>query len=228
MSSAVPALSQLAQRMREIDLTQRRWAAVHAGVASWAATGVSQVDGSALADDRLRGPLLRSVLRRHLLDLDPGRAEALVARSRETTTHFAWCLRDNADEPFTFWLHEYKPPADWRPGYADSVHNHRYHFCTVILRGGYRHERYRTTTDPDTGLITAAALTRRTECRAGDSGVLMAEEFHRIPHADEGTMTFLVKSRPVTRSSLSYDPATGTGHRHVPVEARLEELTRRI
>ncbi|GLZ36970.1 hypothetical protein [Actinokineospora sp. NBRC 105648] len=211
VSTVVPALSDLAERMRELDLTRRRWAAAHAGVESW-------VDGA----------VLRAVLRRHLVDLDQRRAAALVARSRETTTHFAWCLRDNDDEPFTFWLHEYKPQRDWRPGYADSVHNHRYHFCTAILRGGYRHERFSTTLDPGTGLIAAATRTHTHDCVVGESGFLMAEEFHRIPWAVDGTMTFLVKSRPVSRWSLSYDPATGVGHRHVPVEARLEELTRRI
>ncbi|WP_018686126.1 hypothetical protein [Actinokineospora enzanensis] len=211
VSVAVPALSQLAQRMCEIDLTRRRWSAAHAGVESW-------VDG----------PVLRSVLRRHLVDLDPRRADALVARSRETTTHFAWCLRDDPTEPFSFWLHEYKPQREWRPGYADSVHNHRYHFCTVLLRGGYLHERYDTDLDERTGLITAARMTQRGECVAGDSGFLTADEFHRIPRAVDGTMTFLVKSRPVARWSLSYDPTTGIGHRHVPVEARLADLTRRI
>ncbi|GLW94271.1 hypothetical protein [Actinokineospora globicatena] len=211
MTSPVPALSQLAQRMREIDVPERPWSAVHRGVSDW-------VDGA----------VLRAVLRRHLADLDPRHTEALVARSRETTTHFAWCLRDHDDEPFTFWLHEYKPRHEWRPGYADSVHNHRYHFCTVILRGGYRHERYATTTDPDSGLITGVRLTRRTECLAGDSGFLTAHDFHRIPCAQDGTMTFLVKSRPVRRWSLSWDPSTGIGHRHVPVESRLGELTSRL
>ncbi|WP_026423966.1 hypothetical protein [Actinokineospora inagensis] len=221
VSAPVPALSHLAQRMREIDLTPRRpsgpvgpapsWSAVHRGVASW-------VDG----------PVLRALLRQHLATLDPGDADALAARSRETTTHFAWCLRDNPDEPFTFWLHEYKPRHEWRPGYADSVHNHRYDFCTVILRGGYRHERYETTIDPGTGLISAARMTRRTECVAGDSGFLTTGDFHRIPRAEDGTMTFLVKSRPVHRWSLSWDPATGTAHRHVPVESRLADLSRRL
>ena len=82
----------------------------------------------------------------------------MIRRSRETTTHFAWCLRDVPDEPFTFWLHEYKEQRDWRQGYADSVHNHRYHFCTTILRGGYLHERYAATINPSTELIGSAEL----------------------------------------------------------------------
>ncbi|WP_440901397.1 hypothetical protein [Actinosynnema sp.] len=49
-----------------------------------------------------------------------------------------------------------------------------------------------------------------------------------IPRAIDGTMTFLVKSRAVSPWSLSYDPGTGTSHRHVPVEARWEVLTGRL
>jgi hypothetical protein len=173
-------------------------------------------------------PGLCAKLRNHLLDLPPDRAAAVVERSRETTTHFAWCLRDRADEPFTFWLHEYKPQEDWRPGYADSVHNHRYHFCTTILRGGYLHERYEAAVDPNTELISSAQLLRSTACPEGATGFLLANEFHRIPRATDGTMTFLVKSRQVNPWSLSYDPETHTSHRHVPVESRLDELASRM
>jgi hypothetical protein len=155
-------------------------------------------------------------------------AAAMTIRSRETTTHFAWCLRDQPDEPFTFWLHEYKPQRDWRQGYADSVHNHRYHFCTTILVGWYLHERYRATIDPGTGLIATAELVDSTTCGAGAAGRVLAHEFHRIPYAADVTMTFLVKSREVNSWSLSYDPATRTSHRHVPVEFRLGDLARRL
>jgi hypothetical protein len=173
-------------------------------------------------------PELRSRLRAHLRDLSTDQATDVIAKSRETTTHFAWCLLDEPGDEFSFWLHEYKPQQDWRPGYADSVHNHRYHFCTTLLRGSYLHELYDAEVDPVTGLITGTTQLRRSMCQEGTSGVLLADEFHRIPSAAEETMTFLVKSRPVSRWSLSYDPETRTSHRHVPVETRLGELTQRI
>ncbi|GAA2691870.1 MULTISPECIES: hypothetical protein [Actinosynnema] len=173
-------------------------------------------------------PGLRERVREDLRSLGPREEMRVVARSRETTTHFAWCLRDEPAEPFTFWLHEYKPQRDWRPGYADSVHNHRYHFCTVILSGGYLHERYRVRLAPEGTAISEVAPLRSADCRAGVSGTMLAHEFHRIPRAIDGTMTFLVKSRAVSPWSLSYDPGTGTSHRHVPVEARWEVLTGRL
>lgn len=173
-------------------------------------------------------PGLRNDLRAHLLGLPSEQADVMIRRSRETTTHFAWCLRDQPGEPFTFWLHEYKEQRDWRQGYADSVHNHRYHFSTTILRGGYLHERYTATINPNTELIGSAELLASTPCPVGASGSLLATDFHRIPRATNGTMTFLVKSREVTPWSLSYDPTTQESHRHVPVESRLSQLADRL
>jgi hypothetical protein len=173
-------------------------------------------------------PGLRAELRSHLRTLPDDIASAVVRRSRETTTHFAWCLLNDPADAFSFWLHEYKPQRDWRIGYADSVHNHRYHFCTTILRGSYVHERFTAELDAAGLSINSATLQRSGLCEAGESGTMLAHQFHRIPKAADGTMTFLVKSRPVTKWSLSYDPATGTSRRHVPVEERLDHLADRI
>lgn len=212
MSNRVCALTELAEQLRtaEFELCHR-WDAVDKWFEGWA-----EQEG------------LRANLRGYLLDLPNDQANAVIKRSRETTTHFAWCLRDVADEPFTFWLHEYKEQRDWRAGYADSVHNHRYHFCTTILRGGYLHERYAATINPETELVRSAELVTSTPCPVGASAFLLASDFHRIPRAADGTMTFLVKSREVTPWSLSYDPDTCESHRHVPVETRLEHLAGRL
>jgi len=206
------ALEELAEQLRsaEVDLPAR-WDQVDRWFETWSTR-----------------PNLRADLRTHLLGLPTEQADAVIRRSRETTTHFAWCLRDRPGEPFTFWLHEYKEQRDWRAGYADSVHNHRYHFCTTILRGAYLHERYVAAIKPDNGLIASAKLLRATECPEGAAGSLLASDFHRIPRAMDGTMTFLVKSREVTPWSLSYDPVTQESHRHVPVESRLSHLAERL
>lgn len=179
-------------------------------------------------DEWAAQPGLRERLRGHLRALTPQEEVRVVARSRETTTHFAWCLRDEPTEPFTFWLHEYKPQQDWRHGYADSVHNHRYHFCTTILSGSYLHERFTARVDAEGRSVLGTTLLRRAECPTGTTGTMLAHQFHRIPRAADDTMTFLVKSRAVRPWSLSYDPDTRTSHRHVPVESRLEELTKHL
>lgn len=212
MATKGSALGELAEQLRsaEFDL-QSGWTKVDRWFETWA-----------------ERPGLRTDLRAHLLALPDEQADAVIRRSRETTTHFAWCLRDQPGEPFTFWLHEYKEQRDWRAGYADSVHNHRYHFCTTILRGSYLHERYTAELSPETELISSTELVAATPCQAGASNTLLASDFHRIPQATDGTMTFLVKSREVTPWSLSYDPTTCESHRHVPVESRLSQLARRL
>ena len=212
MATKGSTLGELAEQLRAADFDlSSRWTEVDGWFATWA-----------------QRPGLRTDLRAHLLALPNDQADAVVKRSRETTTHFAWCLRDQPDEPFTFWLHEYKEPRDWRTGYADSVHNHRYHFCTTILRGGYQHERYFATMSAETELIASTELLTSTPCAVGASDSLLATDFHRIPRAVDGTMTFLVKSREVTPWSLSYDPTTCESHRHVPVESRLSRLVSKL
>lgn len=208
MPTDTAALAELAARLRGAGFAlAARWPQVHAWFHDWSTR-----------------PDLRHQLRDYLEELSADALAAISNRSRETTTHFAWCLRDRPDEPFTFWLHEYKPQRDWRAGYADSVHNHRYHFCTTLLRGGYLHERYAATLDPATGLIASVDRLTSTACAVGDAGYLLASDFHRIPRANDDAMTFLVKSRQITPSSLSYDPSTRAAHRHVPVESRLVDL----
>jgi len=208
----VSALAELADQMLSADapLTER-WDEAERHFRSW-----------------LARPDLRATLRNYLRDLPPAEMAVVRDRSRETTTHFAWCLRDKANEPFTFWLHEYKPQRDWRPGYADSVHNHRYHFCTTLVSGGYLHERYLAAVSSSPQMISAVELVTSTWCGTGDAATLLASEFHRIPQAQDNTMTFLVKSREVARFSLSYDPNTRASHQHIPVESRLDDLASRI
>ena len=45
---------------------------------------------------------------------------------------------------------------------------------------------------------------------------------------EDGTVTFLVKSRMVTPWSLSYDPDTGRSQRHIPMRSRLADLAGRL
>ena len=108
------------------------------------------------------------------------------------------------------------------------MHNHRYHFCTTILRGSYVQERFRVEFGPGGDTVTWATRVERSVRPAGTVGLLLADEFHRIPEAADGTVTFLVKSRPVKRWSLSYDPDQQISHRHIPVEARFHDLADRL
>ena len=210
--TGLSALEELAARVKRAEFpVVDHWSDVGTWFHEWAAR-----------------PGLRKELRAYIDGLTPQQATWVIAHSRETTTHYAWCLRDEADEPFTFWLHEYKPLSDWRAGYADSVHNHRYHFCTTILSGAYLHERFDARLGVGGRTVVGTELTNRTQCAEGTTGTMLAHEFHRIPRAADGTMTFLVKSRAVNPWSLSYDPDTGISHRHVPVEDRLEDLTNHL
>jgi hypothetical protein len=173
-------------------------------------------------------PDLLGSLREQLIALPPSVAVEVAAGSRETTTHFAWQLVAEEELPFSFWLHEYKPRRDWWVGYANSVHNHRYHFCTTVLAGGYQHEWWDVRFDP-TGELVREITCHDTEVwRPGSVRSVTADRFHRVPRAIDGTLTFLVKSDQVRGWSTSVDPATKVSRRHVPVEILVHSLATRI
>lgn len=209
--SGASPLTELADAIRCVEEPLARWADVDATFVGWA--------------DTLGR---RARLRAYLRDLPSDEAARVLARSKEATTHFAWCLLDRPGDAFSLWLHEYKPARDWLPGYANSVHNHRYHFSTAVLAGGYLHERFAADLDADGTEIRAVRRTDRAACRTGWSGSVLSHEFHRIPHAEDGTLTFLVKSRMVRPWSVSLDPGTGLSQRHIPMGSRLVDLAGRL
>lgn len=206
LAGLVDVLSTDAERLVE------RWELAHQQMAGWLA---SQPD-------------LLGALREQLAVLAPAAAAEIAAGSRETTTHFAWRLVAEEELPFSFWLHEYKPRRDWWAGYANSVHNHRYHFCTTVLAGGFQHEWWDAQFDP-TGELVREITCRDTEVwRPGPVRSVTADRFHRVPRAIDGTLTFLVKSDQVRGWSTSVDPATKVSRRHVPVENLVRTLATRI
>lgn len=212
-STQFPVLDGLAGRLRAAGgQFDHRWELVDEQFVDWAG---SQPD-------------LLGVIREELRALDPAEVQALGARSRETTTHFAWRLVDEPGDGFSFWLHEYKPQRDWLRGYANTVHNHRYHFCTLVLAGGYRHEWFDVKLDTSGQLAYRATLAEWELCGPGVTKMVLADRFHRIPLAKDSTATLLIKSRPVRTWSLSVDPATQVSRRHVPVEVRAGELAERL
>lgn len=197
----------LAGLRRDADRVRRDWRYAATLLAGWSESGP--------APDRVAS---------HLRGLPAAARAAITERSRETATHFAWCLVDEPDEPFSVWVNEYKDPHRWPATYANSVHNHRYDFCTRILAGGYRHERYHAALDPDSGQLSEVTLRDRQETEVGTVLVIPADSYHRVPTARSGTMTLLVKMRPRFTHSISYDPASRTTQVHIPIEARVDEL----
>jgi hypothetical protein len=173
-------------------------------------------------------PDLLEQLRSDLRAMSPQQAAVLAAGSREVTTHFAWRLRYEKAEPFSIWLHEYKPQRDWLPGYANTVHNHRYDFSTTVLAGGCWHEWFDVELDSSGEFVRGATSAGSQTLLPGMACAVTADRFHRIPRVKDGTATFLIKSRPVKSWSLSFDPYTRVSRRHVPVEIRVCDLAERL
>ncbi|MEW2589986.1 hypothetical protein AB0893_06195 [Micromonospora aurantiaca] len=206
------SLGSLAEALRTVpDEARHDWGQVHAKFSGWLASNRAGLCQGILSD-------LSSLQRS-----SPG---FLEAGARETSSHFVWRLFDDPADYFSIWINEYKDEA-LVGSYVDSIHNHRYDFCTTILNGWYSHERYSVSLAwPDRHGSAILDGTRRAV--TGDSLLLRAHDFHRIPEFDKGTLTLLVKSRERQPWSFSINPETGVVNRHVPANARLSLLEAKL
>jgi hypothetical protein len=134
----------------------------------------------------------------------------------ETGTHFKWFLGRIQERGLIFWVHQYKPAAARAPTYADTIHNHRYSFASVMLRGGYDHVHYASD-----GL---RLVVRRVETyRPPASYVLAADAPHRVTNLLDGTLTVVVQGPPERGFSTVFDPQSGE-RRHLSYNERIPGL----
>lgn len=164
---------------------------------------------------------------RHLvvarLECDP---QQVVQWSRETTTHYKWMLASDRVEGTKVWLHEFKPASERRPGYAASVHNHRYPFTAIAVAGGYSNVRYDVGFDPGSLRVERCDVIDLRRIREGLSYSMTPEEYHAVDDIEDGTKTLIMEFAAVSATSFSYDLTGDQMTRHVTLEARLESLLR--
>ncbi|MBN2982515.1 MULTISPECIES: hypothetical protein [Cohnella] len=121
----------------------------------------------------------------------------------------------------------YWPENKWP---FESIHDHRFHFCSAILCGSYTHEKYEV--KKTVGDQVELELTEKTLMRAGDVYYFPAGSFHRVLPSEELTLSLIIRSGAVLPFSRVIDPETkilrhahGAQHKFV---RKLEHLTKAI
>jgi len=150
----------------------------------------------------------------------PGELGQILDRSLERATHFKWFL-GAGPSAYVVWLHEYKPPEvfDQATSFAASVHNHRYGFCSRVLRGELDVSAFGTPRRPG----DPVRLMERRRVEAGETMTLTHEDVHRIDKVAPQTCTILIQG-PVARNfSTCYDPRSGHGRRVYDMQSRLPQ-----
>jgi predicted metal-dependent enzyme (double-stranded beta helix superfamily) len=117
--------------------------------------------------------------------------------------------------PFV-WIHEYKPATARRPGYADSVHDHRYSFCSAVVRGGYVHRIF------DVVGQAAPVLQVERVLEAPHVYVLDADEVHSVTEMRDGTLSLVVQAPKRRGYSTEYVGVDGQPRRHYDFASRAQ------
>jgi hypothetical protein len=153
-----------------------------------------------------------------------GDLDDLARQSRETTSHFKWLIAADRGGQARVWLHEFKPAHERRPGYASTVHNHRYAFTSTVLSGSYANHRYRVAFDPETLAVTAYDSLGSDALVPGDSYSMSPDEYHRVDDIEDGTRTLITEFAPSLNASYSVAPNDTYVVCHVPLEVRVRSL----
>jgi hypothetical protein len=166
--------------------------------------------------------LIRSAVAGWLAESAP--LDRVRSAARETSTHYVWPLYVGRGG-HALAINEFKEPCQITVGYANTLHNHRYSFASLILSGGYGQVRSRVEI-VEPGHIAWIHEVGKENMIEGGMQVVNHAEFHRLSDISSGTVTLLVKCPAAEEGSISVDMKTLRVSRHLPVESRIEELVK--
>lgn len=98
----------------------------------------------------------------------------------------------------------YWPQKDWP---FESIHDHRFNFCSVVVKGHYIHEEYLVKENQNSNKVEVE-LTNTNIVNQGHAYFFQAGTFHRVLQSNEETISFLVRSEPKLPFSRVINPDT--------------------
>lgn len=181
--------------------------------------------GADLGSPEMLGELLDALLRTgHLAEWlaearsNPEASTTLGQHGRETSTHYVWPLVADPETGLKLHVNQYKGHAEMGAGYAQSIHDHRYSFASMILAGGYRESRYEC--EGHLAGTFAMAQSGDVSFVAGAMNLVDHTAYHSVGDILPGTFTLLLKAPAAKAASTSVREIDGVwrSRRHVPVE----------
>jgi hypothetical protein len=152
--------------------------------------------------------------------------QRVARRSRETTTHYKWLLAWDRPQGMKIWLHEFKPASERRPGYAATVHNHRYPFTAIALSGGYTNVQYDIVFDAESLRVDRCDVVGSQDLTSGQTYSMEPDGYHYVDEIEDGTKTLIMEFPAVASASYSFDQRGDRMTEHLALDARLRNLLR--
>lgn len=155
----------------------------------------------------------------HLRLLAAAGDQRLLLESVRASSHVKWSLYAETHDGPRVWLHDYVVWTVGEDRFAASVHDHRYAFASLVLRGGYTEHRW--TADGGRLLPTTRAI------GTGEVNEVRTGDIHSLAAVRPGTRT-LVLQLPAARrySTVSHPGPEGahSTHRQYDLVSMLDTL----
>jgi predicted metal-dependent enzyme (double-stranded beta helix superfamily) len=152
-------------------------------------------------------------LKEDLANISREQYSQTIAHSADLSSHKKFFVYRSEQQKFSIWINQFK--TERKSGFANSIHNHRYWFASVPLKGGFIqniHDR----------LSSRIIKTERIE--QGKAYYISPNAVHSFDEIFPETVTLLVRSRAYFPYSESYDEQTETVKRHYSLASKIDEF----
>jgi predicted metal-dependent enzyme (double-stranded beta helix superfamily) len=161
-----------------------------------------------------------------LVSLPSSKLEIIASNSVETSTYFKWGLHKDEHRRYVIWLHEYKSATRRQAGYANTAHNHRYWFTSLILCGGFTHISYDVKrSKSDNEQVQRIFETRRVFFPIGTIYTVNPEDIHSLDELVDPTLTLIVQSKAIKAYSEAFSLTDNKITLHHSFEARTQKFS---
>jgi predicted metal-dependent enzyme (double-stranded beta helix superfamily) len=152
-------------------------------------------------------------LKMGLAQISESQYSEMISHSADLNSHKKFFLYKSEEQKFSIWINQFKPER--KSGFANSIHNHRYWFASVPLKGGFIQNIH-------DGLSSKIIKVERIE--HGEAYSIFPNTVHSFADIFPETVTLLVRSRAYFPYSESYDEQTETVRRHYSLASKIDEF----
>jgi 8-oxo-dGTP diphosphatase len=142
----------------------------------------------------------------------------IIALSHDLPSHYKWFLYKSPLHNYSIWINEYK--KDRQYGYANTIHNHRYWFASLLLKG-YFHQAFHKAEGWNGKEFNSIPVVDELHTGSGDVYALSPEIIHSFPKIEDETVTLLIRSKALYDYSTSFNNNTKKSTNHYSFKTKL-------
>lgn len=146
-----------------------------------------------------------------------------ISMSHETPSHYKWFLYKNLEKGYSIWINEFKKLANRNYGFATTIHNHRYCFASLVLKGSLQQHLHSIENRIEMHFDNAPVI-ETIKVHRSNSYFINSDQIHSFGSIEDNTITLLIRSKALKSYSESFNVNEGKIKRHYSLASRISDF----